>query len=85
MTANSPFPTLFSAAQRPHEALVAQAAEASIRQVNRFVGCVKPALPAFNPLNPQSALDPGYLGGLLTTDPRLRGESRPRALGHVRR
>lgn len=35
-TANSPFPTVFSAAQRPHEALVAQAAEASIRQVNRF-------------------------------------------------
>ncbi len=36
LTANSPFPQTFSAAQRPQEALVAQAAEASIRQVNRF-------------------------------------------------
>jgi len=36
VSANNPFPTVFSAAQRPQEALVAQAAEASIRQVNRF-------------------------------------------------
>jgi len=37
VTANPPFPTVFSAAQRPQEALVAHAAEASIRQVNRFL------------------------------------------------
>ncbi|MDQ4049904.1 MAG: metallophosphoesterase [Actinomycetota bacterium] len=32
-------------------------------------GCLKPTLPAFNPLAPQSALDPGYLTGLLQTEP----------------
>ena len=36
-TANAPFPGVFSAAQRPQEALAPQAAEASIRQVNRFL------------------------------------------------
>jgi hypothetical protein len=32
-------------------------------------GCVKPTAPAFNPFDPQSALDPGYLGGLFGSDP----------------
>ena len=36
LTANPPSTSIFSAAQRPQEALVAQAAESSIRQVNRF-------------------------------------------------
>jgi metallophosphoesterase (TIGR03767 family) len=36
VTADRPLRTDFAAAQRPQEALVAQAAEASVRQVNRF-------------------------------------------------
>jgi hypothetical protein len=32
-------------------------------------GCLKATLPAFNPLDPQSVLDPAYLAGLLATSP----------------
>ena len=32
-------------------------------------GCIKPTAPVFNPFDPQSALNPGYLGGLFGSNP----------------
>ena len=34
------------------------------------IGCVKPLVPAPNATNPQAALDPAFLSGLLTTQPQ---------------
>ena len=52
-----------------HDGLVQGNAFATRAYEDVGTGCVKPTAPAFNPFDPQSALDPGYLGGLFGSDP----------------
>ena len=52
-----------------HDGLVQGNAAATAPYELVGTGCLKPTLPVFDPLNPQSALNAGYLGGLLTTSP----------------
>ena len=52
-----------------HDALVQGNATAIAPFELIATGCLKATLPVFDPLNPQSALDSGYLTGLLATDP----------------
>ena len=52
-----------------HDGLVQGNAFATRAYEDVGTGCVKPTAPAFNPFDPQSALDPGYLSGLFGTDP----------------
>ena len=52
-----------------HDGLVQGNAFATRGYEDVATGCVKPTAPASNPFDPQSALDPGYLSGLLGSDP----------------
>ena len=52
-----------------HDALVQGNAAAIAPYELIGTGCLKATLPAFDPLKPQSVLDPGYLSGLLQTEP----------------
>jgi metallophosphoesterase (TIGR03767 family) len=52
-----------------HDGLVQGNASATRAYEDVATGCIKPTAPAFNPFDPQSALDPGYLGGVLGSDP----------------
>ena len=52
-----------------HDGLVQGNAVATRAYEDVGTGCIKPTAPVFNPFDPQSALDPGYLGGLFGSDP----------------
>ena len=52
-----------------HDGLVQGNAFATRGYEDLGTGCIKPTAPAFNPFDPQSALDPGYVGGLFGSDP----------------
>ncbi len=52
-----------------HDGLVQGNATATRAYEDVGTGCVKPTAPAFNPFDPQSALEPGYLSGLFGSDP----------------
>lgn len=52
-----------------HDGLVQGNAEATRAYEDVATGCIKPTAPAFNTFDPQSALDPGYLGALFGSDP----------------